>query len=78
MASLGSINPKPKRKQIRPTASTVQQRHVHNLAAKRHKSNAHNVAMHLYNAKKQKPNGMSIWQVQAAITANTKCAPALQ
>jgi hypothetical protein len=78
MASLGSINPKPKRKQIRPTASTFHQRHVRNLVAKRHKSNVHNVAVRLYDAKKQKLNGMSIWQVQTAITANTKCAPALQ
>ena len=37
--------PKPKRKQIRPTASTVQQRHVNNLTAKRQKSNTHKAAV---------------------------------
>ncbi len=53
-------HPKPKRKQIRLTASAVQQRRVDNLAAKRHKSDAHKAAVRLFKAEKQKPDGMSI------------------
>jgi hypothetical protein len=70
--------PKPKCKQIRPNASSIKQRRVHDVKAKRHKSDAHKAAVCLYNAKKQKPNGLLIQKVQAAITANTKCAQALQ
>ena len=39
--------PKPKRKQIRPTASAVQQRRINNLKAKRHKSDVHKAAVRL-------------------------------
>jgi len=38
LSSSAPTNPKPKRKQIRPTASAVQQRRVSNLAAKKQKS----------------------------------------
>jgi hypothetical protein len=44
--------PKPKRKQIRPTASAIQQRHIDDLKAKRHKLDMHKAALHLYNAKR--------------------------
>ena len=64
----GPTHPKPKRKQTRPTASAVQQRRIDNLAEKRHKSDVHKAAVRLYNAKKQKLDGMSIRQVQAVIT----------
>ncbi len=56
----GPTHPKPMRKQIRATASTVQQGRINDLSAKRHKSNAHKVAVRLFNAEKQKPDGMSI------------------
>ena len=39
-SSSAPTNPKPKKKQIRPTASAVQQHRVDNLAAKKHKSDA--------------------------------------
>ena len=45
--STGPTHPKPKRKQIRPTAAAVQQRRVDNLAAKRHTSDAHKAAVRL-------------------------------
>jgi hypothetical protein len=60
-------HPKPKRKQIRLTASAIQQRRVDNLAAKRHKSDAH----------KQKPDGMSIRMVYDAITAKYETCPSI-
>jgi len=67
--------PKPKRKQIRPTASTVQQRRVHDLKAKRHKSSAHKAAVRLYDVEKQKPNGMSVRKVLSAILAKFDVCP---
>ena len=72
VSSVGSslpTNPKPKRKQIRLTASAAQQNRVLDLEAKRHKSASHKAAVQLYNREKQKPNGMSARQVHAAITA---------
>ena len=71
----GPTYPKPKRKQVRPTASAIQQRCIHDLKAKRHKSNAHKAAVRLYIAEKQKPNGMSLWKVRAAITSKYKEYP---
>jgi hypothetical protein len=68
-ASLGPTHPKPKREQIRSTASAIQQRRIDNLAAKRHKSDMHKAAVCLYKVEKQKPNGLSVRQVQAVITA---------
>ncbi len=41
-------HPKPKRKQIRHTARATQQIRVDNLAAKRHKSEAHKAAVRLF------------------------------
>ena len=73
----GPTHPKPKRKQIRPTVSAVQQRRVDDLAAKRHKSNAHKAAVRLFNAEKQKPDGMSIRQVYEAIMAKYKTCPSI-
>jgi hypothetical protein len=67
--------PKPKRKQIRPTASAVQQRRVNDLKAKRHKSDAHKAAARLYNIEKQKPNGMSIRKVLSVILAKFEVCP---
>ena len=55
-----ATNPKPKRKQIRPTSAAIQQIRIDNLAAKRHKSNAHKAAVRLFHTEKQKPKGMSI------------------
>jgi hypothetical protein len=68
-------NPKPKRKQIRPTASAVQQRRVSNHAAKKHKSDAHKAAICLFDAEKKKPDGMSIRQVHDVIHRSMKPAP---
>jgi len=73
----GPTHPKPKRKQIRPTASAVQQRRVNDLAAKRHKSDAHKAAVRLFNAEKQKPDGMSIRQVYEAIMAKYETCPSI-
>jgi hypothetical protein len=70
-------HPKPKRKQIQPTAPTVQQRRVDNLAAKRHKSDVHKVAVHLFKAEKQNPDGMSIRLVYDAITAKYEICPSI-
>ncbi len=55
-----ATNPKPKRKQVRPTSAAIQQIRIDNLAAKRHKSNAHKAAVRLFHTEKQKPKGMSI------------------
>jgi len=66
-SSSAPTNPKPKRKQIRPTASAVQQRRVDNLAANKHKSDAHKAAIRLFDAEKKKPDGMSIRQVCPSI-----------
>jgi hypothetical protein len=79
-ASLSSAptNPKPKRKQIRPTASAVQQRRVGDLAAKKHKSDMHNAAIRLFDADKKKPDGMSIRQVHDVITSKYETAPVLR
>ncbi len=76
-ASLGPMHPKPKRKQIRLTASAVHQRHADNLAAKRHKSDVHKAAVCLYKVEKQKPNGLSIRQVHAVITARYEVCPSI-
>jgi hypothetical protein len=73
----GPTHPKPKRKQIWPTASAVQQRRVDNLAAKRHKSDTHKAAVRLFNTEKQKPDGMSIRQVYEAIMAKYKTCPSI-
>ena len=70
-------NPKPKRKQIRPTASAVQQRRVSNLAAKKHKSDAHKVAIRLFDAEKKKPDGMSIRQVHDVIASKYETCPSI-
>ena len=59
-SSSAPMNPKPKRKQIRLTASAVQQQRVGNLAAKKHKSDAHKAAVRLFDAEKKKPDGMMI------------------
>ena len=66
---------KPKCKQIRPTASTVEQRRVNDLKAKRHKSNTHKAAVRLYNVEKQKPNGMSVRKVLSVILAKFEVCP---
>jgi hypothetical protein len=70
-------HPKPKRKQIRHTARAIQQSRVDNLAAKRHKSDAHKAAVHLFKAEKQKPDGMSIRMVYDAITAKYETCPSI-
>ena len=79
MASSSSAptNPKPKRKQIRPTASAVQQRHVDDLAAKKHKSDVHKAAIRLFDAEKKKPDGMSIRQVHDVITSKFETCPSI-
>ena len=74
-SSSAPTNPKPKRKQIRPTASAVQQWRIDNLAAKKHKSDAHKVAIHLFDAEKKKPDGMSIRQVHDVITSKYDTCP---
>jgi len=73
----GPTHPKPKRKQIWSTTSTIQQRRIDNLAAKRHKSDAHKAAVHLFNAEKQKPDGMSIRQVHDTIMAKYETCPSI-
>ena len=70
---MGLMHPKPKRKQIWPTASAIQQSCINDLAAKRHKSGVHKAAVRLFNAEKQKPDGMSIRQVHDTIMAKYKC-----
>ena len=77
-SSSAPTNPKPKRKQIRPTASAVQQRRVNNLAAKKHKSDAHKAAIRLFDAKKKKPDGMSIRQVHDVITSKYETCPSIE
>jgi hypothetical protein len=67
--------PKPKRKQIGPTASAVQQKRVNNLKAKRHKSNAHKAAVRLYNVEEQKPNGLFVRKVLSVILAKFEACP---
>ena len=76
-SSSAPTNPKPKRKQIRPTASAVQQHRVDNLAAKKHKSDAHKAAIRLFDAKKKKPDGMSIRQVHDVITSKFETCPSI-
>ena len=73
----GPTHPKPKRKQIRLTASAIQQRRIDDLAAKRHKSDAHKAAVRLFNAEKQKLNGMSIRQVHDTILAEYETCPSI-
>ena len=75
----GPSIPKPKRKQVRPTASAVQQWRTNNLKAKRHKSNAHKAAVRLYVVEKKKLEGMSIRQVrvQAGITTKYEESPSV-
>jgi hypothetical protein len=70
-------NPQPKRKQIRMTASAAQQKRVNDQEAKRHKSDAHKAAVRLYDAEKQKPNGMSVRQVYAKISAQYEMCPSI-
>jgi hypothetical protein len=76
-SSSAPTNPKPKRKQIRSTSSSVQQRRVDNLAAKRHKSEAHKAAVRLFDAEKRKPDGMSIRQVHDFITSKYETCPGI-
>jgi hypothetical protein len=76
-SSSAPTNPKPKRKQIRPTASAVQQQCVDNLAAKKHKSDAHKAAIRLFDAEKKKPDGMSIRQVHDVITSKYETCPSI-
>ncbi len=73
--SSGPTNPKPKQKQTCPTTSAIQQRRIDDLKAKRHKSDVHLVAMRLYGSKRQKPDGMSIWQVVDVITSRFETCP---
>jgi hypothetical protein len=73
----GPTHPKPKRKQIRSTASAIQQRRVDHIAAKRHKSDVHKAAVRLFYSEKQKPDGMSIRQVHEHITAKYKTCPSI-
>jgi hypothetical protein len=68
-------HPKPKRKQIRPTASAIQQSRIDELAAKRHKSDAHKAGVSLFNA--EKPDGMSIRQVHGTIMAKYETCPSI-
>jgi hypothetical protein len=74
---LAQQHPKPKQKQIRHTARAIQQSRVDNLATKRHKSDAHKAAVRLFQAEKQKPDGMSIRMVYDAITANYETCPSI-
>ena len=74
-APLAPQFPKPKRKQIMPTASAIQQRRIDDLKAKRHKSSAHKAAVRLYDVEKQKPNGMSVRKVLSAILAKFDVCP---
>ena len=76
-SSSAPTNPKQKRKQIRPTASAVQQRHIDDLATKKHKSDAHKAAIHLFDAEKKKPDGMSIRQVHDDITSKFETCPSI-
>ncbi len=68
-------NPKPKRKQIKPTASAVQQQPIVDRKAKRHKLEVHKAAVRLYDAEKQKLDGLLIRQVQVAIKAKYEVCP---
>ena len=77
LSSSALANPKLKRKQIRPTASPVQQWCVDDLAAKKHKSDVHKVAMRLFDAEKKKPDGMSIRQVHNVITSKYETCPSI-
>jgi hypothetical protein len=74
-APLAPQFPKPKLKQIRLTSSSVQQRRIDDLKAKRHKSDAHKAAVRLYDVEKQKPNGMSVRKVLSVILAKFKVCP---
>jgi hypothetical protein len=60
-------HPKPKRKQIRATASSVQQRRIDNQALKKHKSDAHKAAVRQWDSERKKPEGMSIRKVRRRI-----------
>ena len=74
----GLTHSKPKRKQIWPTASTIQQRCINNQVAKRHKSDAHKVSVHLFIVEKKKPDGMSIGRCTRPSWQSMKLAQALQ
>ena len=76
-SSSAPTNPKPKRKQIRSTSSSVQQWRIDDLAAKRHKSEAHKAAVRLFDAEKRKPDGMSIRQVHDFITSKYETCPGI-
>ena len=78
LSSSAPTNPKPKRKQIRPTASAVQQWRIDDLAAKKHKSDAHKAAICLFDAEKKKPDGMSIRQVHDVITSKYETCPSIE
>jgi hypothetical protein len=64
------------RKQIRLTASAVQQRRADDLKAKRHKSDVLKAVVRLlYDVEKQKPNGMSVRKVMSVILAKFEVCP---
>jgi hypothetical protein len=48
MLTAAPAHPKPKRKQVRATASAVQQRRIDDQALKKHKSDAHKAAVRLW------------------------------
>ena len=73
----GPTHTKPKRKQIRSTASAIQQSRIDDLVAMRHKSDAHKATVRLFNAEKQKPDGMSIRQVHDTIMAKYETCPSI-
>ena len=75
--SSGPTHPKPKRKQIRVTASAVQQRSIDDRALKKHKSDAHKAAVRLYDSERKKPDGMSVRQVHAVIKAKYETCPSV-
>jgi len=76
--TMGPTHPKPKRKQIRPTVSTIQQSRIDDLVAKRHKSDAHKAAVRLFNAEKQKPDGCPSGRCTIPSWQSTKLAQALR
>jgi hypothetical protein len=70
-------HPKPKRKQIRAMASAVQQRRIDDQALRRHKSDVHMAAVHLWDSERKKPDGMSICKVCDAIMEKYETCPGI-
>jgi len=68
---------KPKRKQIRATASAVQQRCIDDQALKKHKSDVHKAAVRLWDSERKKPDGMSIRKVSDAIKEKYETCPGI-